>query len=360
MALCPHCGNEISDNAKFCPKCGQSVDTAPTQGQPNQQAQFQGQPDPGAGFQGQPNQGQQFQGQQFQGQPYPGQAPYPMAPTISSTYILKRAFGVILQKPIRLWALSLLVTFLSALATILGGPVPIIGIAVGLVLEFGMAYVYLEGYRGREVKVDQIFEGFHNFWPTLASMGWKQIIQFLWFFAPFMLGAGIAGALASSVMGSFFTMLLNSFDFYGGSFDMDYSGMGAYAAVLGLAGFVFFAGLIVGCVLTCIKSYAYMFVPYIIREDSNRRATDVARESDARTKGFKGKIFLTDFLIVLIVLGFNVVVGILGIIPYVGGFFSFVGSIVNIIVGLFTPLLCGLVHAAWYEEITKIKGTPMV
>ena len=350
MAFCPHCGNEISDNAKFCPKCGQSIGVAEDQGQAAGE-QFQGQPAGEQQFQGQPA-GEQFQGQLDQGAPMPAGAPY-MAPTISATEILRRAIGVIMRKPIKLWGISLLVVFLSSLATLLGGPIPIIGISIGLVLEFGMAWVYLEGYRGREVKADQIFEGFYKFWPTLAGMGWKQIIMMLWFLVPVGLGFGIAGALGSALLGNIVSVLINSITSsgYNGMFDGFSSGMVyGYGAIAGVAIFVIIVGLVVGIVLYCIKYYAYLLVPYVLRDNIDRKPMDIAREADAMTKGFKGKIFLTDFLIVLLVLGINVVFGILGAIPYLGAIINFISSIVNIIIGLFTPLLYGLVHAAWYDQ----------
>jgi len=34
MAFCGNCGTKIDDNAKFCPGCGQAVDTPPTDEQP--------------------------------------------------------------------------------------------------------------------------------------------------------------------------------------------------------------------------------------------------------------------------------------------------------------------------------------
>ena len=321
MANCPHCGSQISDEAQFCPVCGKAVKEA----DPNQA-------------------------------PYPAVAP--VAPTISSTTVLKNALGVIFQKPIKLWGISLLALFLSTLATILGGPIPIIGIAIGLVIEFGMAWVYLEGYRGREVKIDQIFEGFYNFWHTLAGMGWKQIVLILWFIVPLGIGCVIAFALGNAALGSIIPNLISS-ALNGNMYDIEdafsYQLMGfGWIAVLSV--FLIVVGLIVGTVFYCIKYYAYSLVPYITREDPNMKALDIARASDARTNGFKGKMFLTDLLAWLLVCAVYLVFGIFSVIPGVGGIFAFIGNIVEFAISLFLPLLFGLIRAAWYEEICKFNA----
>ena len=314
MAFCPKCGAQLEEGAQFCPGCGAPV---------NAEA-----------------------------------APAPAAAGTSSISIeiLKRALGVITKKPIYLWALSLLVTFLSALAKILGGAVPLIGIAVALVLEFGMAWVYLEGYRGKDVCVDQVFEGFYDFWHTLAGMGWRQIVLLLWFLVPLGIGCGIAFAIGGSAFSTMAESLVSALMSHKYGY---FGGLGSSSSLKGLGILIGFmvvlivAGLIVGLVFYCIKTYSYSLVPYIIKEDNKRRAVDVARESDARTKGYKGKMFLTDLLVVLCIAVVMIILNFLGKIPAVGVVFSFIKNLVNIVISLLTPLFFGLIRAAWYEEIMK-------
>lgn len=261
MAFCPNCGAQLNDGAAFCPNCGAQIG-APANGTP------------GA-----------------------APAPAPVSQPNISIEILKRAFAVVMKKPFRLWGLSLLSVFLIFLSYILGGPVLLIGVGGALIIQLGMAWVYLDGYRGKDVSVDQIFEGFGDIKHSLAGMGWMQILLMLWALIP-----------------------------------------------------------IAGYVLVIIKSYSYGLVPYIIRENKDMKATDVVKESKARTEGYKGKMFLTDLVIVLAVFVVFLVLGLLSAIPYIGGLFMFILVIVAICTFVLLPLYCGLVHAAWYEEICKRRG----
>ncbi|MCR5279200.1 MAG: zinc-ribbon domain-containing protein [Lachnospiraceae bacterium] len=246
MAFCPKCGAEIQDGVQFCSSCGA---------------------------------------------PISAEAVAAKESGSISIEILRRAFTVVMSKPLKLWGLSLLTVFLCGLATTLGGAVPIIGLGIGYVLSLGMSWVYLDGYRGEDVNVDQIFEGFHNFWHSLAGMGWKDIIILLWSMIP-----------------------------------------------------------VVGPIFGIINTYAYSLVPYIIREDETRKATDVARESKARTMGYKGKMFLTDLLIALVIIACFIVMALLANIPVLG---VLLDVIILIAICIILPLFCGLVRAAWYEEIMK-------
>lgn len=250
--FCPNCGSEIADGALFCSSCGFSVGGA-----------------------------------------VPAGVAAPK-PTNLSIEILKRAFAVILKKPFRLWGLSLMSALLSYLAYLLGGPVLAIGFAVGLVLNLGMSWIYLDGYRGEEVSSKQLFEPFKSFWKSFAGMGWMELWIVIWSLIPF-------------------------------------------------AGFVF--GI--------IKGYAYSLTPYILREDGDMDPNAALKESIARTNGYKGKMFLTDLLFALAICVPCLILGLLGLIPYVGVIFYILLAIFLIIVAAFGGLYSGLIKAAWYEEISK-------
>ncbi|MBR3641981.1 MAG: hypothetical protein IKN57_00590, partial [Parasporobacterium sp.] len=71
------------------------------------------------------------------------------------------------------------------------------------------------------------------------------------------------------------------------------------------------------------------------------------------TNGYKGKMFLTDLLICLCIFVPALVLGLLGLIPYVGIIFTIIYVLFMLVVAIFAPLFLGLVRAAWYEEITN-------
>ncbi|MCR5310964.1 MAG: DUF975 family protein [Lachnospiraceae bacterium] len=321
MAFCPNCGTEIQDGAQFCPNCGKPTNPAAAAAAAAANA----------------------------------------ANGSSSIQIIKKALAVVMQKPIKLWGLSLLVVLLSTLAKSLGGAVPIIGLSVGLVLELGMAWVFLDGYRNKDVSVDQVFEGFHNFWHSLACVGWREILLVIWAVVPIAIGVGGASIIFSAFVGDLSSLissavtaaLFGGFGRRGFGSMVDSLNLKAMTAGIVLAVILVLAGLIVGCVFAIIKSYAYSFVPYLTREDETRKATDVARDSDAQTKGYKGKMFLTDLLIALCIGVIELVLSLLGKIPYAGGLFRFVLGAVKVVVFALAPLFMGLVRAAWYDEITK-------
>ena len=321
MAFCPNCGTEIQDGVQFCPNCGKPTNPAAAAAAAAANA----------------------------------------ANGSSSVQIIKKALAVVMQKPLKLWGLSLLVLLLSSLAKTLGGAVPIIGLSVGLVLELGMAWVYLDGYRKKDVSVDQVFEGFHNFWHSLACVGWREILLVIWTIVPIAIGCAGAFMIFKAFIGDIGAMISQAITnalfggFMGrrrGGLDLGFSGGAAIAGIV-IAVILLLAGLIVGCVFAIIKSYTYSFVPYLTRENEDRKATDIARDSDAKTKGYKGKMFLTDLLIGLCVGVIELILGLLGKIPYAGGVFRLVLGAVNVAVFILAPLFMGLVRAAWYDEITK-------
>ncbi|MBO4902248.1 MAG: zinc-ribbon domain-containing protein [Lachnospiraceae bacterium] len=249
--FCPNCGTQLPDGAGFCSNCGYSLSGASAARAPKQEN--------------------------------------------LSIEILKRAFQVILKKPFRLWGLSLLCALLAVIAYILGGPVIGIGFAVSLVLNLGMEWIYLDGYRGKEVDSKQLFEPFQNFWKSFAGMGWRELWLLLWALIPFA-----------------------------------------------------------GLVFAVIKTYAYQLTPYILRE-GEYSPQEALKESMRRTEGYKGKMFLTDLLIFVVIFVPLLILALLGMIPYVGILFDIIYVIVTLVVSLFGGLYTGLVRAAWYEEICGNK-----
>ncbi len=84
-----------------------------------------------------------------------------------------RVWKVLIQKPFRLWGISLLSLLLASLATSLA-VIPLLVIAIDLLLGLGMARIYLRGYRGQENHVENLFDGFVDSWLTAKSIQLKK------------------------------------------------------------------------------------------------------------------------------------------------------------------------------------------
>ncbi len=212
--------------------------------------------------------------------------------------IVTRALQVVFKKPIRLWAISLLSGFLTSVFSFLCGiTIPGLGIAVSLLMSVGMTMVFLHGYRGEQVRAVQLFDAFKD-WATikrtLCGMGWATLWTFLWGLIP-----------------------------------------------------------IVGIVFAIIRAYEYRLVPYILVNEPDVKPTDAIKVSKERTDGYKLSMFLTDLLPVAAGVIVVLVLGLLGLIPKIGGFFIFLLVVALILLALIVPLFNGLVKSAYYEEITN-------
>lgn len=212
--------------------------------------------------------------------------------------IYKNALRVLAKMPFKLWGLSLLYSLLCVLILIFGW-FPIITIPVSAVLSVGMASVYLDGYRGREVNSDQLFSGFKDFWRTAGGMCWKKLWILLWTLIP-----------------------------------------------------------IAGPFIAIVKEYSYSFTPYVLSEDKSVTATEALRKSIKSTNGYKVKMFCALFLPQLIISIGMLLLSVLSQIPIIGILFSLALAIVVIVYALFGPLFFGLVQAGFYDVITMV--TPQV
>ncbi len=216
--------------------------------------------------------------------------------------IYKKAAAVLLKKPILLWGLSLLGSLLSGLAALLCGVVPVVALVVSLLLSTSMTMVYLHGYRGEEVKSEQLFECFKD-WNTIkrvaCGMAWMVMWLFIWALIPF---AGIVFAI--------------------------------------------------------IKGYSWRLTPYILVYEPEVPILDAIKVSAKRTQGFKGQMLGADLLVYGIIFAVSLVLGLLSAIPFIGGIFGLANFLITVIVALFINLFLGLVQAAFYEEITAKLATP--
>jgi len=217
--------------------------------------------------------------------------------------IYSRAFSVLMKKPLKLWGISLLSVFLTYVGALLCGvAIPIFGIAVALLLSTSMTMIYLAGYQGKQVETLQLFSCFRD-WNTakrvLLGMGWMLLWVILWGLIP-----------------------------------------------------------IVGPIIAIVKGYAFRLTPYILVTEPEVSVTDAIKVSEKRTQGYKGKMFLADFLVFIIIWLVSLVLSLLATIPYVGILFGLIVFLFSLASGALLPLFMGLVQAAFYEEIKNPTPTP--
>ena len=215
-------------------------------------------------------------------------------PSIGSVFdIYGKAFGCLAKKPIRLWGLSLLYMVIVSLVSSLGAFVPIITLPITLILSLGFTGVLQDGYHGLDVRSEQLFQGFKKDEVVRngAGMCWLSLWNMIWSMVPIM---------------------------------------------------------------NIIKYYSYCFVPYILLTDKEITATEALRKSMRMTNGYKGKMFLADFLIIVGFFVATLVLAFLSRIPYLGILFGLILVLLYIAAILFLPIFCGLVRTAFFNEVNAI------
>lgn len=212
----------------------------------------------------------------------------------------KKALSVLAKKPFVLWGLSLMSGLLSILTGLFFGLIPALGIAVGYLLTCGMAKVYLDGLEGKAVYSDQLFAGFtKDCFRIAGGMAWKDLWILIWTLVP-----------------------------------------------------------IVGPIIAIVKSYSYRFVPYILINRSDVKATEALRMSKEQTKGLKGEMFLADlcfgggvFVVVLVLALFSMI-------PILGLLFAMALFILAILLLAFSSIFTGLYQAYFYEARNAVAKAP--
>ena len=102
--------------------------------------------------------------------------------------IYRRAFSVLMKKPLKLWGISLLGILLAGvLGGLCGAAIPGLALAVGLLIGTGLTMVFLRGYRGEDVNTTMLFECFKD-WATIkrvsCGMGWMILWLIVWCLVP--------------------------------------------------------------------------------------------------------------------------------------------------------------------------------
>ena len=175
--------------------------------------------------------------------------------------------------------MSLLASLITYLACVLCFGLPIVGLAASFVISVGMAMIYLAGYRGQDFNSDELFMGFKDFGRVAGGMAWMALWILIWSMIP-----------------------------------------------------------VVGPIFGIIKMYSYRFTPYILATNKEVSATQALRLSIAKTNGFKGKMFGADLIPAAFLCVVAIVFGLLSLIPAIGGFFSVVLVIINLIFSIICPL----------------------
>ena len=212
--------------------------------------------------------------------------------------IYKRAFDILMKKPVRLWGISLLGSFLASAGSALFGLVPGVSIAIALLFDVSLTMIFLRGYRGeanpRAVDLFECFKDWATIKRVLCGMGWMLLWIFLWCLIP-----------------------------------------------------------IVGIIFGIIRTYQYRLTPYILMMEPDVKPTEAIKLSKERTKGWKGKMFGADILVFVFFFVAMIILSLLTRIPVAGILFGIVTVLFCICFTLLVPLFLGLVQAAFYEEIQK-------
>lgn len=211
-------------------------------------------------------------------------------------FIYKNVFDVLKRKPIKLWGLSLLCSFLTTLASIFG-VLPIIVMPITWALECGLSVMLLNAYKNAtEPETDDLFAAFkNNFLHVAGGMAWMHLWILIWALIP-----------------------------------------------------------IVGIVMAVIKAYEYRFTPYILMTEPEVSATKALKKSMQITNGYKGKMFGADMLAIGVIFVAFLILALLASIPYIGVLFAVVEFVVSLVVAAFGSLFFGLMSAAFYIEITTM------
>jgi len=203
--------------------------------------------------------------------------------------------AILKRRPILLWGISLMFSLLNFIA-IFFCALPIIYVPVVAVLEVGMISIFLAGYRGAHFETAMLFSGFSDFKRIAGGMLWMSLWILIWGLIPFA-----------------------------------------------------------GIVMVIIKSYSYRFVPYLLLTDKEIKPTDTLKLSMGMTKGYRGKMFGADILVFVIVFAAGLILGLMGRIPAIGGFFYFLLVALMILCVMFLPLFAGLIKAAFFDEIERVR-----
>ena len=214
--------------------------------------------------------------------------------------ILKTSLNVYVKRPFKFWGITLLLGLIMTGVSALFGVIPGIPVIVAYALSIGLAYIFLCGYKGEDVKASDLFVAFTNQKTTQRVVGgiaWRDLIIFLWSLIP-----------------------------------------------------------VVGWIFAIIKSYSYALTPYILIKEPEIKATEAVKVSAARMKGYRGKMFWTRVFVVAVALLIGIAFGMLAYVTY--NTFKVIGAIMFVVLlayvvvtAISLPIYMQIITAGFYKEI---------
>lgn len=226
--------------------------------------------------------------------------------------MIGRALKALFKKPLRVFGLSMFVTLLMYLGCVLFFGIPAAGLVIGILMYTSLNWMYLRVLRGETgiaaKDMLDVFKDKETFVRVLKGMAWKYLWIFIWGLIP-------------------------------------------------IAGFVF----------ALIKIYEYRLVPYILLDDPDVDPLDALKISSQKTKGYRGRMFLNDFIIAAIcTLAFGSIIGSTALFQFaIGapawvtlGYFGIGWLVFGVLLAL-CAMVSGLVHAGYYEEIEHPTPKPV-
>ena len=222
--------------------------------------------------------------------------------------MIGRSFKTLFKQPARTLGLVAFASLLSCLGFWMFCGVPAIGYVIFAVLTASLCWMFLRTLRGETLGTRDMFAPFRD-WKTFKrvaiGMLWRDLWILIWGLIPF---AGIVFAI--------------------------------------------------------MKAYEYRLVPYLLLDDPELDPLDALKVSSEKTKGYRGKMFLSD----LVILGAYILLQLfIGLFTYLFG--RYTGSVVVIVWLLISGIiLCifvllavlveGFLHAGYYQEIEHPTPRP--
>ena len=224
--------------------------------------------------------------------------------------VIKKGLTKLFKQPMRLLGLMMLAVLLTCLSYMLFWGIPAVGYAVGALAGVSVAWIFLRAVRSdEESKATDLFrvcgDG-ETFRRVLIGTAWKDLWVLIWGLIP-----------------------------------------------------------IAGIVLALMKAYEYRLVPYILMDDPEMKPIDAIKASSEKSKGYRGKLFLSDLLmfgVFVVILAILWVIGML-IGMYAGRtaatYYLIVMAVILIAAAVFCKLLAEAARAAFYEEILHPTPKPV-
>ena len=232
--------------------------------------------------------------------------------------LYSNAFSALKRSFFPIWGVSLFAELLILIGSLLFGIIPGAALAIAILLGSAMSLAFLRVYRGERPHCIQLFDtcrDWHTVKRMLAGMGWMTLWIFIWSLIP-----------------------------------------------------------IVGIIFAVIRGYEYSLTPYILANEPDVSPTHAIKVSSSKTKGYKARMFGADMLCVGVFIAAMLIIWLICVLPGILGFYrtsarllpaaTALTVIIEVIYILVAPMLLGLIHGGFYDEISNRAlcpkcGTPI-